>query len=226
LRYVPPPLAVLLLFVGTFGPLSLFLCLPCSGPPPGLQFPLLPPLPTVPSPAQFPARSEWAATDLTGRFPVKSEDGNEYILVTTYKGYTHLTPQPNKTAQAYVTSFQFIFRFFRMHGHVITNLISDNETSLTARNFFSSPNINCDVQYVSPNNHRANPAERCIRTVYPNRASVHITFPLDLWCRLLPLIELTLNHLQPSHFDSSMSAYHGLIGKPCDFRDHPIFPAG
>ena len=175
-------------------------------------------------------RSEWAATDLTGRFPIKSKDGNEYILVTTFQGYIHLTPQPNKSQEAYVTSFKSIFRFFKSHNHVITNLISDNETSASARAFFSSPNINCTVQYVAPNNHRSNPAERFIRTaknhIISTLASVHITFPLDLWDRLIPLIELTLNHLQPSHFDSSVSAYHGIYHKPCDFRAHPIHPAG
>ena len=175
-------------------------------------------------------RSEWAATDLTGRFPIKSKDGNEYILVTTFKGYIHLTPQANKSAEAYVTSFKSIFRFFKLHNHPITDLISDNETSASVRAFFSSPNINCSVQFVPANNHRANPAERHIRTaknhIISTLASVHVTFPLDLWDRLIPLIELTLNHLQPSQSDDSVSAYHGLYGKPCDFRAHPINPAG
>ena len=211
---------------------------PLSLSPPALFGPTTRSMSTDPSPSlpsdcaitRTVPRSEWAATDLTGRFPIKSRSGSEYILLTTYKGYTHLTPQPNKSAEACVTSFQSIFRFYNSHGHVISHLISDNETSATTRAFFSSPNISCSVQHVSPNNHRANPAERHIRTaknhIISTLASVHITFPLDLWDRLIPFIELTLNHLQPSHSDPSISAYHGLYGKPCDFLAHPIHPAG
>ena len=81
-----------------------------------------------------------------------------------------------------------------------------------------------------PNNHRANFAERYIRTsknhIISSLASAHITFPLDLWDRLIPHIQLTLNHLQPWHPDPSISAHHGLYGLPFDFDAHPIHPVG
>ena len=36
--------------------------------------------------------SEWTASDLTGRFPVPSYLGHEYILVTLHRGFIHSTP--------------------------------------------------------------------------------------------------------------------------------------
>jgi hypothetical protein len=115
-----------------------------------------PPLPSDCAVTRTVPRSEWAATDLTGRFTIKSRSGSEHVLLTTHKDHAHLTPQPNKSAEAHVTSFQSTFRFCDSHGHVISHLTSDNETSATTRAFFSSPNVNCSVQHVSPNNHRAN----------------------------------------------------------------------
>ena len=175
-------------------------------------------------------RSDWAASDLTGRFPVKSRSGNEYLLVTVYKGYTHLHPQPSRSADSYVSSFKAVFLFFKNLGHVISHIISDNESSSTLRSYFADPTTNVTVQFVPPNNHRANFAERYIRTsknhIISSLASVHITFPLDLWDRLLPHIQLTLNHLQPWHPDPSISAHHGLYGLPFDFDAHPIHPVG
>ena len=175
-------------------------------------------------------RSKWAATDLTGRFPCASRKGNEYILVTVFHGYTCLTPQPNKSATSYVKSFKSIFKFFADSGHPITELISDNESSELAREFFRSCSPPPKVQYVAPNNHRANFAERFIRTAKNHIISclttVHCTFPLDLWDEILPTIELTLNHLLPWRPNPAISAYHGLHGLPLDFNAHPIFPVG
>jgi hypothetical protein len=39
-------------------------------------------------------RSDWAASDLTGRFPVKSRSGNECLLVTVYRTGAMPPPPP------------------------------------------------------------------------------------------------------------------------------------
>jgi hypothetical protein len=50
-------------------------------------------------------------------------------------------------------------------------------------------------EFVAPNNHRANSTERNICTtknhIISTLASIHITFPLDLWDKLLSLVELS-----------------------------------
>ena len=175
-------------------------------------------------------RQEWACADLTGRFPVKSRRGNEYVLLTAFHGYVHVEPMKSKNAPSYVKAFKSTFDFFRKHGQTILHLISDNETSTELTAYFHSLTPAPEVHFVPPNNHRANPAERHIRT-FKNHfiammTSVHVHFPTDLWDHLLPQAELTLNHLRDWTPDPSKSAYAGLFGKPVDFNKHPLHPPG
>ena len=127
-------------------------------------------------------------------------------------------------------SFQRTIAFFSLHGHPIPHIIPDNESPTLLTQFFQSLPVPPKVQFVPPNNHRANPAERSIRT-FKNHfisllASVHIHFPPDLWDLPLPHAELTLNHLRPWHPDPLRSAYSGLHGAPVDFLSHPLHPFG
>jgi hypothetical protein len=57
-------------------------------------------------------------------------------------------------------------------------------------------------------------------------SAAHISYPPNRWPALLPLTELTLNHLRPFARDRSISAWHGIQGQPLDFAAHPIHPAG
>ena len=175
-------------------------------------------------------RASWHASDLTGRFPIRSRKGAEYVLVTTYKGYIHVEPQNSRSAPAYVRTFTATLRFFRSHGHPLTDLIADNERSEDLTALFRSQPHPVTVQYVPPHNHRANPAERAIRTFKNHFISIlsatHIHFPLDLWDLLLPQAELTLNLLRPWSPHPTYSAWHGLHDTPFDHRDTPLHPPG
>ena len=175
-------------------------------------------------------RSEWLAADLTGRFPVRSRSGQEYVLVTSLHGYIHVEAMPSRTAAAYVAAFSRVFNFFRGRGFPVLALVTDNERSSALTAFLRSLSPPPAVQYVPPHNHRANPAERHIRS-FKNHflsilAAVHPHFPLDLWDRLLPHAELTINHLRTWALDASLSAYAGLFGAPLDFSAHPLHPPG
>ena len=78
--------------------------------------------------------------------------------------------------------------------------------------------------------HRSNRAERSIQTFKNHAIATLCTtskdFPLALWDRLLPQIELCLNHLHPYKPNPIISAYAGLHGRAHDFRANPIGPAG
>ncbi len=43
--------------------------------------------------ARLSHRSQWLAMDLTGKYPVRSHLGHEYILISSYLEYIHYTPQ-------------------------------------------------------------------------------------------------------------------------------------
>ncbi len=57
-------------------------------------------------------------------------------------------------------------------------------------------------------------------------SSTHPDFPDDLWDRLLPYAEITLNVLRPCRPDPTLSAWSGLHRLPYDFSAHPLHPPG
>jgi hypothetical protein len=92
----------------------------------------------------------------------------------------------------------------------------DNEASVALKNYFMEKEMS--YQLVPPHYHRANAAERTIRTFKehfkPDLATVDQVFPIHLWDRLLPQAEITLNLLRSSILHPQLSAaahYHGLI---------------
>jgi hypothetical protein len=80
--------------------------------------------------------SEWAASDLTGRFPVPSYLVHEYIFVTLHRGFIHYHAMKSRSAPAYVSAFKAVLSFFHSHGFPITNLKLDNDSSNQISAFF------------------------------------------------------------------------------------------
>ena len=118
--------------------------------------------------------------------------------------------------------------FFKSKSHNISISRLDNETSSSLESYFKEVKI--PFQYISPNNKRANKAERAIRS-FKNHfiaglSTVDPDFPMALWDDLLPQSELTLNLLRPSASNTNISAYEGVYGCKYDFLAHPIAPLG
>ena len=88
---------------------------------------------------------------------------------------------------------------------------------------------NVAYQLVPPHDHRTNPAEKGIDTFKSHfiagLSSLDPTFPLHLWCRLLPQAILTLNLLRPSRINPHLSAY-ALLNGTHDFNATPLAPPG
>ncbi len=147
-------------------------------------------------------RSEWSAAGLSGRFPIPSHLGSEYILVFNHLGYIHFVSFQSRTSSSYVSAFRLAAKFFASLSHPLRYLKIDNVTSADLETFFPSSQPPIHFQLVPPFNHRANKAERSIRTGKNHFLSVlsaaHITFPPNRWSDLLPITELTFNHLRSS----------------------------
>ena len=75
----------------------------------------------------------------------------------------------------------------------------DNEDSDLLRNFFTTE-AKVVAEYVPPNTHRRNRAERSIQDWKGHQIDcldmIDKDFRMALWCELLPQIELTLAHLR------------------------------
>lgn len=167
--------------------------------------------------------------DLTGRFPVRSRSGNNYIMVflSASHNYIHLQPMKNRSADECVRAFQAGLEFFSEHNVTFSHVRLDNETSHEFEQFAHGAGLS--VQFVPPHTHRANRAERAIRT-FKNHflatlATTHPDFPLSLWDRVLPQLELTVNLLRESDLNTNVSAYESVCG-PFDLSAHPIAPIG
>jgi hypothetical protein len=120
-----------------------------------------------------------------------------------------------------------ILAFFTAHSQPLPSLIVDNETSLEeCREYFLSQRL--PVTFVPPQTHRSNPAERAVRTGKNHLISVfsstHPDFLDNLWDRLLPYAEITLNVLHPWRPDPTLSAWSGLHRLPYDFSVYPLHP--
>eukprot|EP01034_Spumella_vulgaris_P021900 gene21900-27977_t len=167
-------------------------------------------------------------SDGTSQFPIQSRRGNNYVLVSVFNGYIHSEAMASRKGPDYVKAFRATLDWLAALGHSPTIQRLDNETSGVLERFFQERHIT--VQFVPPNNHRANKAERAIRTFKNHFISVlgtvHESFPLDLWDELLPQVDLCLNILRPFGPRPEISAYEGIHGSQYDFSAHPIAPCG
>jgi Reverse transcriptase (RNA-dependent DNA polymerase) len=172
--------------------------------------------------------SDTLHSDLTGRFPVTSHNGAQYIFVSVLDGYIHVEAMKTRHHTEYVTAYKKTLNFFAAVGRRPAFQRLDNETSSQLETFALANTIT--IQYCPPHTHRSLKAERAIRT-FKNHfiatlGTVAPEFPLTLWDELLPQAEICLNHLLPYGPNPSVSAYAGTHGGALDFTRHPIAPAG
>jgi hypothetical protein len=104
--------------------------------------------------------------------------------------------------------------------------ILDNEASAVYK---MAIEINCDLQLVPPDTHRQNLAKQAIQTFKSHfvaiLAGVNENFSMYLWDRLLPQAVATLNVLQQSNNNPSVSAYEYVNG-PFNYNSMLLAPLG
>ena len=170
-----------------------------------------------------------AYSDATGRLPVPSCQGSEYILVSVLEGYIHAVPMKSRTATCYMNAFKETFTFWHARGRFPTIQHLDNEVSRPVIDLIKNE-YKIQLDRAPPNDHRANVAERAIQTYKSAWLSLMFTAdplcPLHLWEYALPQLEIVVNVLRPCPVNPSISAYHALWGSPYDFAAHPLAPFG
>jgi hypothetical protein len=170
-------------------------------------------------------------SDLTGRLPVTSQRGNNYLLIMYNEDseYIHAEPMPNRSQGEYIKAYSRGYEFFNARGIHPRFEHMDNEAS-DALKVHLRDKLKVIYQLAAPGMHRTNHAERCIRTFKNHFISTLATtdhaFPLFLWDLLLPHAELTLNLLRESRTQPDISAWGHLHTSTYDFSAHPLAPAG
>jgi hypothetical protein len=149
-------------------------------------------------------------TDLTGKFLVRSIKVNSYAMLCYiyYCNYIKVAPMKSRSASEWVKAYDSIHQELTVKGFKPKLQTLDNEASTALKNFFTVNNI--AYQLVRPHCHRRNAAERAIRTFKEHfvagLSSVDPSFPMNLWDRLLPQVEITLNLLRTSRLHPQLSA--------------------
>lgn len=166
--------------------------------------------------------------DLTGRFPHTSVRGNEYLMCTRCSDskYIHIELLKSRDAKEIVAAFEKTARFFNDHGIQHSKLKLDNETSELFRQ--ATKGLKIKMEFVPPDNHRQNPAERDIRTfknhLIASLATTDPDFPINQWDLIIPQVEMTLNLMRGSP-TLGTSSYEHLWGV-YDYNRNPIAPIG
>ena len=122
-----------------------------------------------------------------------------------------------------ITAFDSIFTELKNKGFKPQLNITDNQAVAALKDYLTKEQ--CEWQFVEPNNHRVNAAERAIQTFKNHFISGLCTtdtnFPLQLWDQLPVQAQDTLNLLCTSRLDPTKSAYEALNGACYDFNKWP-----
>jgi hypothetical protein len=162
----------------------------------------------------IPPKSGRIHSDFTGCFPVTAKSGIKYILImfSEESNYIHAELLQSRSAIDFVAAYKKGIKFWRDHNIYPTFCRMDNESSYLLEEFCHSQTPSIRIEYVPPGNHRANKAERAIRTwkdhFVAGLASTDPAFPLQAWDELVPQAELTLNLLRASAISPHISAWH------------------
>ena len=132
-------------------------------------------------------------SDQTGRFPVTSYRGMQYIMVMYDLDSNAVLVEPlrNKTSGEMVAAYQLLVDRLTSAGFEPKMHILDNEISAGYKEAIRKNKMK--YQLVPPNDHRRNAAEKAIQVFKDHFIAVlcgtDIEFPLRLRSRLLPQAE-------------------------------------
>jgi len=167
--------------------------------------------------------------DMTGNFPFMSLDGCIcYLIMYHYESNSILaTPIDSMDDMTIFEAYKKNFEMLEKKGFSVKLNVMDNQATKNIMKFLDEKD--CKVQLVEPHNKRLNAAERAIQTWKDALISVLATtdsdFPLQLWDRLTPQVQDTVNLMRASRIDPTMSAYEALNG-PYDWNRYPMAPLG
>ena len=134
---------------------------------------------------------------------------------------------PSHTKESLVLAYKTVTSLLESKGMTPKLATLDNETSELLLTSLESSDI--EIALVPPYLHRRNAAERAIQTFKAHFISILCgtdpKFPVNLWDKLLPHAEITLNLLRNSRINPALSAYCQVWGN-FDFNKTPLAPAG
>jgi hypothetical protein len=152
-------------------------------------------------------------TDQTGKFPHTSSRGYKYIWYYYIDGSTILMePMKSREEKEMIRAHDVLINRLKKQGFTPIKQILDNEISTAYKKAIKAHGLS--VERVPKEAHRRNAAEKAIQIAKCNIKSVIAgcdeSFPMHLWDRLLPQIEIQMNLLRPANANQNVSAYQYL----------------
>ena len=124
--------------------------------------------------------------------------------------------------------FKEIYTYLQAKGFAPELHVMDNESSSIIKNYVKNEQ-KVKLQFVEPNMHRVNAAERAIQThknhLVAGLCTADKNFPMQLWNELLLQSEITLNLLRSSRKNPKLSAY-AHPERTFNFNKTPLAPPG
>ena len=167
--------------------------------------------------------------DLTGNFPFMSIDGSVCFFVMYHYETNAILVKAiaNVDDRSICEAYKELFEILENKGYKPKMNVMDNQATKHIKKFLTKKG--CDLQIVEPHNHRVNAAERAIQTFkdafIAALATTDRDFPLQLWDKLAPQVQDTLNLLRASRINPEISAYEALNG-PYNWDRYPLAPPG
>lgn len=168
-------------------------------------------------------------TDQTGQFPHTSSRKNKYLMVMYYidGSYIMMEPMTSRKENEMIRAYEVLIGRLKERGFYPKKQMLDNEISKEYRKAIIAQEI--VPERVPKEAHRRNAAEKAIQIgkshIKSCLAGCDPSFPMHLWDRLLPQIELTCNLLRPANANTNVSAYQYLYGNH-DYNRMPLHPLG
>ena len=168
-------------------------------------------------------------SDQTGRFSITSSKGNKYIMVMYDNDSNAILAEAikNRSQQEIVRAQKKLHDYLTSRGFRPLVQILDNECPDKLKEHFHQRGM--EFRLVPPPLHRNNAAERAIATFKDHfvagLTSTDPSFPMHLWCRLLPHATTTLNLLRPSRINPKVSA-EAILNGSFDYNKTLLAPPG
>jgi hypothetical protein len=168
-------------------------------------------------------------TDQTGPFPITSQQGYWYIIVSIHLGadYIFCKLMKNQTKGKMITAYQIMVNRMKLLALRLKHHRLDKECSAAFKACIAKNGMTHKL--VPPDCHWRNIAKRAIQMFKNNFISilsgVDDRFPLSLWCHLVRPAELTANLLRQSNVAPKVSAYAHVHWQH-NYMKRPFAPLG
>jgi hypothetical protein len=169
-------------------------------------------------------------SDQTGQFPKRSQSGNKYIMVLVKIDSNAILVEPMRSRKdaEMIRAYNALVLRLKREGIIPKKHVLDNEVLESMKNHIRDT-CKMNMELVPPGCHQRNAAEVAIHNFKSHFLSVLTgvadDFPQNLWDRLLPQTEITLNLIWQSNAMPTVLAYAHLSG-PFDHNKTPLAPMG